>query len=161
MRSCYYSTHHSSAYFWKCVLFTKKRFIMCYFWNFFICLTFRLANTSLNTVSYSSLYMLYGLPDEMWDIGNVVFYGSGILSTWDVGDVWMLGMWGIGDVRYWGLVILGVCDVRDVRYWRCEMLGMWYVWDVVCLGCMISGCGMFGMWGAQNFGCWGCGMFRM
>ena len=55
-------------------------------------MTFRLANPSLNTVSYSSLYMLYSLSDEMWVVGNVVCYGSGILSMLNVGDVWMLGM---------------------------------------------------------------------
>ena len=65
-------------------------------------MTFRLANTSLNTVSYSSLYMLYGLSDKMWDVGNVVCYGSGLLSMSDVGDVWMLGceVWGMWDVGY-------------------------------------------------------------
>ena len=66
-------------------------------------MTFRLANTSLNTVSYSSLYMLYGLSDEMWIVGNVVYYGSGILSMLNVG---------------------GCVDVRDVRYWMCWMLGL-------------------------------------
>ena len=50
-------------------------------------MTFRLANTSLNTVFYSSLYMLYGLSDEMWDSGNVVCYRRSILSMWDVGVV--------------------------------------------------------------------------
>ena len=55
-------------------------------------MTFRLANTGLIYVSYSSLYMLYGLFDEKWNVENVVCYGSGILSMWDVGDVWMLGM---------------------------------------------------------------------
>ena len=140
-------------------------------------MTFRLANTSLNSVSYSILYMLYGFSDEMWDVGDVVFYGSGILSTWDVRDVWMLGMWSFGDLRCRGFVILGVWDVRDVRYWRCEMLGMWYVRDVVCLGCMMSGYGKLGMsyvrdegcsklwmlvlWDFQDVGFWGCGMFRM
>ena len=92
-------------------------------------MTFRLANTSINTVSYSSLNMLYGLSDEMWDVGNVVRYGSGILSMWNVGDVWMLGMWDIGDVGCLG----------------CGKLGMWYVemWDVWDVGC--SGCGIFGI----------------
>ena len=61
-------------------------------------MNFRLANTSINTVSYSCLYMLFVLSEELWDVGNVVCYGSGILSMWDVGDVWMLGMWDIGDV---------------------------------------------------------------
>ena len=42
--------------------------------------------------------MLFVLSEELWDVGNVVCYGSGILSMWDVGDVWMLGMWDIGDV---------------------------------------------------------------
>ena len=31
-----------------------------------------LKNTSLDIVYYSSLFMLYDLPDEMWDVGNVV-----------------------------------------------------------------------------------------
>ena len=61
-------------------------------------MNFRLANTSLNTVSCSCLYMLFVLSEEMWDVGNGVCYGSGILSMWDVEDVWMLGMWDIGDV---------------------------------------------------------------
>ena len=61
-------------------------------------MNFRLANTSLNTVSYSCLYMLFVLSEEMWDVGNGVCYGSGIWSMWDVEDVWMLGMWDIGDV---------------------------------------------------------------
>ena len=43
--------------------------------------------------------MLYDLSDEMWDIGNVVCWGSGILSMWDVGDV---GCLGCGDVGCWG-----------------------------------------------------------
>ena len=59
-------------------------------------MTFRLVNTSLNTGSYSSLFMLYDLSDE---IGNVVCWGSGILSMWDVGDV---GCLGCGDVGCWG-----------------------------------------------------------
>ena len=62
-------------------------------------MTSRLVNTSLNTGSYSSLFMLYDLSDEMWDIGNVVCWGSGILSMWDVGDV---GCLGCGDVGCWG-----------------------------------------------------------
>ena len=91
-------------------------------------MTFKLANISLNTASYSSLYMPYGLPDEMWDVGNVVCYGSGILSMLDVGDVCMLGMWDIGDM-----------DVGNFWYWGCGMLGMWDVQYVVCrmwdMGC--------------------------
>ena len=90
-------------------------------------MTFRLANTSLNTVSYSRLCMLYGLPDEMWDAGNVVCYGSGILSMWDVGDV-----------RNWGCEVLGICDVIGMGYWGYGMLRMWYVRDTGC-----SRCGMF------------------
>ena len=45
--------------------------------------------------------MLYGLPDKMWDVGNVVCYGSGLLSMSDVGDVWMLRceVWGMWDVE--------------------------------------------------------------
>ena len=61
-------------------------------------MTFRLTNTSLNTVSYSSLFTLYDLPDEMWDVGNVVCYGSGILSMWDVG---MWKCWGYGILEMW------------------------------------------------------------
>ena len=49
-------------------------------------MTFRLKNTSLNIVSYSSLFMLYDLSDEFWDVGNVVCQESGILSMWDVDD---------------------------------------------------------------------------
>ena len=45
-------------------------FFIC---SFFICMTFWLNNTSLNTVSYSTLFMLYDLSDEMWDVGNVVY----------------------------------------------------------------------------------------
>ena len=65
-------------------------------------MTFRLTNTSLNTVSYSSLFILYDLSDEMWDVGNLVCYGSGILSMWDV------GMW-----KCWGYGILGMWDVGN------------------------------------------------
>ena len=156
-QSCYCSTHHSTSYFWECVLFRKKSFIMLFFiWNFFIRMTFRLANTSINTVSYSSLNMLYGLSDEMWDVGNVVCYGSGILSMWNVGDVWMLGMWDVWDV---------VC--QDVGCLGCGMFGMWYFRDTRCLVC-----GMFEMWDVQDVACWGlwdvrgvgcwrCDMFRM
>ena len=66
-------------------------------------MAFRLANTILNTVSYLSLYMLYGLSDEMWDVGNVVCYGIDILRMWDLGDVkysgcGMFGMWNVQDV---------------------------------------------------------------
>ena len=65
-------------------------------------MTFRLTNTSLNTVSYSILFILYDLSDEMWDVGNLVCYGSGILSMWDV------GMW-----KCWGYGILGMWDVGN------------------------------------------------
>ena len=75
-------------------------------------MTFRLANTSLNTVSYSSLYMLYGLSDEMYDVGNVVCYGSDILRMWD-----------LGDVRYSGCGMFRMWNVRDVgRLLGCRML---------------------------------------
>ena len=82
--------------------------------------------------------MLYGLSDKMSDVWNVVFYGSGILNMWDVGDVWILGMWDIGDVGCLG----------------CGMLGMSYTRDVGCLGC--SGCGMLEMWDVRDLGCLGC-----
>ena len=113
-------------------------------------MTFRLANTSINTVSYSSLNMLYGLSDEMWDVGNVVRYGSGILSMWNVGDVWMLGMWDIGDVGCLGCGMsgcgmFGMWDVRDVVFSGYEMFGMWDVRNVECSGCGwdVGVCGMF------------------
>ena len=122
--------------------------MLFFIWNFFICITFRLAYTSLNIKSYSSLYMLYGLSDKMFDVWNVVFYGSGILNLWDVGDVWILGMWDIGDVGCSGWGMLGMSYARDVGCLGCEMLGMWNVRDVVC-----SRCGMFGMWDARDVGC--------
>ena len=104
-------------------------------------MTFRLANTSLNTVSYSSLYMLYGLSDEMWIVGNVVYYGSGILSMSNVG---------------------GCVDVRDVRYWMCWMLGLWDIGRYGMFGmCECSRCGMFGMWDVWDVGCWRCRMLGM
>ena len=93
-------------------------------------MTSRLANTSLYTVSYSSLYMLYGLSDEVWDAGNVVCYGSSILSMW---DVWNVRCLGCGMFRMW--------DVWDVGCSDCGMFGMWDVRDVGDLGCW--GCGMF------------------
>ena len=74
-------------------------------------MTFRLANISLNTASYSSLYMPYGLPDEMWEVGNVVCYGSG----------------NIKHVGCWRCVY-----VRDVRYWGCGMLR---IFDIGAVGC--------------------------
>ena len=93
-------------------------------------MTFRLANTSLYTVSYSSLYMLYGLSDEVWHAGNVVCYGSSILSMWDVWNV------GRSDCGMFGMLgMLGIWDVEDVECSRCGMFGMW---DVRCL----PGCGM-------------------
>ena len=109
-------------------------------------MTFRLANTSLYTVSYSSLYMLYGLSDEVWHAGNVVCYGSSILSMWDVWNVRCLGcvmlrMWDVWDVgrsdcgMFGMLGMLGIWDVEDVECSRCGMFGMW---DVRCL----PGCGM-------------------
>ena len=47
--------------------------------------------------------MLYGLSDEMWVVGNVVCYGSGILS-----------MLNVRDVRYGRCGMLEVCDVGGV-----------------------------------------------
>ena len=111
--------------------------------NFFICMNFRLANTSINTVSYSCLYMLFVLSEELWDVGNVVCYGSGILSMWDVGDVWMLGMWDIGDVWCWGCGMFRMWDLGDVLCWGCAMFRMWYVEDVGCRMrdvCRVVGC---------------------
>ena len=102
------------------VFYFKKAFyhMLFFIWNFLICMTFRLANTSLNTVSYSSLYMLYGLSDEMWDVRNVVCYGSDILRMWDLGDVrysgcGMFGMWNVQDVG---------CGMWDV----CQDVGCWF-----------------------------------
>ena len=57
--------------------------------------------------------MLYGLSDEMWDVGNVVCYGSDILRVWD-----------LGDVRYSGCGIFRMWDVSDVE---CSGCGMWDV----------------------------------
>ena len=76
---------------------------------------------------------------EMW------YARSGILSMWEVGDVWMLGMWDIGNRGCWEFVMLGVWDVKDVGYWGCGMFGMWDVRDVAF----------------RDVGCLGCGMFRM
>ena len=45
----------------------------------------------------------------------MLFYGSGILTMLDVGDVWMLEMWDIGDVQCLGNGMLGMCYVRDVE----------------------------------------------
>ena len=36
--------------------------------------------------------MLYGLSDEMWDVGNVACYRGSILRVGDVGDSWTLEM---------------------------------------------------------------------
>ena len=60
--------------------------------------------------------MLYGLSDEMWDVGNVVCYGIDILRMWD-----------LGDVRYSGCGMFGMWNVQDVG------CGMWDVCqDVGC-----------------------------
>ena len=52
----------------------KKMFyhVLFFIFNFFTCMTCWLKNTSLDIVYYSSLFMLYDLLDEMWDVGNVV-----------------------------------------------------------------------------------------
>ena len=106
-------------------------------------MTSRLANTSLYTVSYSSLYMLYGLSDEVWDAGNVVCYGSSILSMW---NVWNVRCLGCGIFRMWDVQIAGCLG--------CGMLGMLGIWDVGDVEC--SRCGMFGMWDVRCLP--GCGM---
>ena len=68
-------------------------------------MTFRPANTSLNTVvSYSNLFMLYDVSGGMWDVGDVMYWGYGMLGLWDMGEVecsgcGMLEMWDVGDVR--------------------------------------------------------------
>ena len=112
----------------SCVIFHLKFLYLYDFW---------LKKSSLNTVSYSSLFMLYDLSDEMWDVENLVCQGNGIL-----------GMWDNGDVRCWGYGILGAWDIRDVECSGCGMSGMWNVRDVEC-----SGCGMCGMWDARDVGC--------
>ena len=69
------------------VFYLEKHVLSCVIFRLKLLQFVWLANAILNTVSYSSLYMLYGLSNEMWDVGNVVCYGNGILSMWDVGDV--------------------------------------------------------------------------
>ena len=110
-------------------------------------MAFRLANTILNTVSYLSLYMLYGLSDEMWDVGNVV------CQKWHIEHVGSWGCVNVRDVRYWEQGMLGICDVGGVGCQGCGILGMWDVRDVGCSRCSISRCGMFGMWDVQDVGC--------
>ena len=41
------------------------------------------------------------------------------------------------------------------------MLRVWDFWDEGCPALGMLGCGMLGLWDADDVGCWGCGMFRM
>ena len=82
------------------VLYLEKSVLCVVFHLKLLCLyDFQACNTSLNTVSYSSLYMLYGLSDEIWHVGNAVCYGSCILRMCDIRNMSVLEMWDIGDVR--------------------------------------------------------------
>ena len=149
MRSCYYSTHHSTTYFWERVLFRKKRFIMCYFsfeTSLFVWI-FRPANTSLNTVSYSCYTMLYML--------SYVYTCYMVYLT----ICGMLGMWYAREVTYWACGMLEMCGCWGFRMLRIGMLGMWHVQDVGCCGCGMLGmwrcsrCGMLGIWDVRYVGC--------
>ena len=138
MLPCY----HGTTYFWKFILFTIKNFA---FWNFFIPMTFRLANTTLTTASLIfSCHLMFATGCGMF----------GIWHVWDVGrlrcrtfGMWDVEMWDVQEVEYSGWRIPAMWDVWDVEVWGCGMLEMWDVMDVEC-----SGCAMFGMWDVE------CGM---
>ena len=76
-----------------------------------------MSNNDNNTASCSSLYMLYDLCNVMWDVGNELCQGSGILSMCDVGDMRMSGMWNFGDLGCSGCWMMGMRDVRNARTW--------------------------------------------
>ena len=66
--------------------------------------------------------MLYGLSDEMWDVGNVVCYGSDILRMWDLGDVRYsgCGMWDVGRLPGCGMLIYK-CHTKAIRISKVKM----------------------------------------
>ena len=72
----------------------KKTFchVLFFILNFFICMTFRLTNTSLNMVP-TFQFSLYDLSDKMWHIEHVGSWGCGLLRILVVEGVEMLG-WG-------------------------------------------------------------------
>ena len=150
MLSCY----HSTTYFWECVLFRKKSFVMCYFsfeTSLFVWLSGLQRPAYLSLFKRIPVYLCYMICLKrcgmlgMWYAREVALlwrcWGcGGILGMWDVED---LGCWGFGMLGRWG-------------WSRCEMFGTWNIWDVGCLGR-----GMFGMWNVRYIGCLDCGMFGM
>ena len=100
----------------------KKTFchVLFFILNFFICMTFRLTNTSLNMVP-TFQFSLYDLSDKMWHIEHVGSLGCGLLRILVVEGVEMLGM---------GMLVIS--DVGDMGCWGSEMLGMWDAGDVGC-----------------------------
>ena len=153
MLSCY----HSTTYFWECVLFRKKHFVMCYFSfesSLFVWLSGLQRTAYLSLFKRIPVYLCY----------MICLKRCGMLGMWyarEVALLWrccgcggILGMWDVEDLRCWGCWMLGMWDVRDVRCSGRGIFGMWDVWDVECLGC-----GMFGILDVWAVGCSGCGMF--
>ena len=66
-------------------------------------MTFRRTNTSFNTVSCSSLFMLYDLSDEMM----LIMWYARENAYWDVGDVEICGCFRFGMFQIWNVQDVG------------------------------------------------------